>query len=89
VLSQGSAHDSSAVGELAYTNEIRRQLIDGQSLPETAFDDIARERAENTRIAILESDENLLDRINIVATQSVAKKSDEMIKMKLNLSTGK
>ena len=75
--------------ELAYKTEIRRQLIDVQPLPETELTRLARERADNTRVAILENDANLQDRINILEIKSVAKKSDEMIKMKVSLSTGK
>ncbi len=73
--------------ELAYSREIRRQLINLQVLPENALLDLAMERAENTRIAILENDGALQNRINIAEIKSVAKKSDEMIKMKVTLST--
>jgi hypothetical protein len=75
--------------ELAYKTEIRRQLIDVQALPESELARLASERAENTRIAILENNGDLQDRINIVEIKSVAKKSDEMIKMKVSLSAGK
>jgi hypothetical protein len=74
--------------ELAYTSEIRRQLIDFQPLPETALADLAMQRAENTQIAIIDIDGNLQDRINIVETTSIEKESGEMIKMKVSLSTG-
>jgi hypothetical protein len=74
--------------ELAYTNEIRRQLISTQSLPEKALASLAMERAENTKLAILKHDENLQDRVNIAESRRVEKKSDEMIKMKVSLATG-
>ena len=74
--------------ELAYTSEIRRQLISTQSLPESALASLAKERAENTKITILEHDENLQDRVNILENKSVAKQSGEMIKMQVSLSTG-
>ncbi len=74
--------------ELAYTNEIRRQLIEVQLLPDTAFAELAMARAENTRVAILEIDENLQDRIRIGEPGSVSKKPGEAIKMKVSLSTG-
>ena len=74
--------------ELAYTNELCRRLISAQSLPETALTSLAKERAENTKLAILEHDENLRDRVNILENRSVAKQSGEMIKMKVSLSTG-
>jgi hypothetical protein len=74
---------------LAYTNELRRQLIDVQSLPETALADLARERAENTRTAILEHDENLQSRINIAEIKSISKKPGDPVRMKVSLSTGR
>ena len=74
--------------ELAYTNEIRRQLIDVQPLPETALVDLAMQRAKNTQTAIIDIDGNLQERINIVETTSAEKDSGEMIKMKVSLSTG-
>jgi hypothetical protein len=74
--------------ELAYTNELRRQLIEVQLLPDTALTELAMERAVNTRVAILEVDENLQSRISIGETTSVSKKPGEPIKMKVSLSTG-
>ena len=74
--------------ELAYTNEIRRQLIDVQLLPDMAITELAMARAENTRVAILEIDENLQDRIKIGDVGSVAEDSEDLIKMKVTLSTG-
>jgi len=73
--------------QLSYSNEIRRQLIGNQSLPDAALASLATERAENTRLAILEHDETLQDRISIIETGSVTKEPDEMIKMKVALST--
>jgi len=73
--------------ELAYSNEIRRQLIDTQTLGESVFADLANERAENTRIAILANDEGLQDRINIAESRTVEKEPDKMIEMKVTLST--
>ena len=78
---------ASEFDELAYTNEIRQQLIDIQTLPETALVDLAMQRAENTQTAIIDIDGNLQERINIVETTSVEKDSGEMIKMKVSLST--
>jgi len=57
-------------------------------LPDTAFAELAMARAENTRVAILEIDENLQNRIRIGEPGSVSKKAGEAIKMKVSLSTG-
>jgi len=74
--------------ELAYSNEIRRQLINTQTLGESAIADLANERAENTRIAIRARDEGLRDRINVAESRTVEKEPDKMIEMKVTLSTG-
>jgi len=73
---------------LAYTNELRRQLIEVQSLPDAALANLATERAENTRIAILEYDENLQSRINTAEIKSISKKPGDPVRMKVSLSTG-
>jgi len=87
VVEEGETPDPE-FDELAYTNEIRRRLIEVQLLPDTALTELAMERAENTRVAILEVDENLQSRISIGETRSVSRKPGEAIKMKVNLSTG-
>ena len=75
--------------ELAYTNELRRQLIDLQPLPATGLSNLALARAENTRSAILENDASLAERIDLTETTTIEKKSDEPIKMKVTLATRK
>jgi len=74
--------------ELTYTGELRRRLIRQQPLPNSALVRPGNERAENTRLAILENDETLEGRINIADTKSVDKKTGEMIQMKVSLSIG-
>ena len=88
VTEEGKA-PAAQLDELAYSNEIRRQLIAAQPLAETALATLAAERAENARIAILEIDENLQDRVRIAEIRSITKKSDEMIEMKVTLSATK
>jgi hypothetical protein len=53
-----------------------------------ALADLALQRAENTKIAVLENNDDLQDRINIMGVRSLTKKSDEMIKIKVSLSAG-
>jgi hypothetical protein len=74
--------------ELAFTNALRKKLIENQPLSESTLADLASKRAENTRVAILENNKTLEKRINIVASKSIAKKSDEMIRMRVTLSIG-
>lgn len=84
----GDATPVTRFDELAYTNELRQKLIENQMLPESALAELALERAKNTRIAILASNESLENRVNIVASKSIEKKSSEMIRMKVKLSVG-
>jgi hypothetical protein len=72
---------------LAYTNELRRQLIEVQTVTNADLTILAKQRAQNTQAAILASDEGLRDRIVLGTSSGVAKKSGEMIKMKVTLST--
>jgi len=84
----GNARPTAEFDQLAYTNELRRKLIENQAVSESALADLASERARNTRAAILENNETLAHRVNIVASQSIAKKPDEMIRMRVRLSVG-
>ena len=72
---------------LAYTNELRRQLIELQTVTNADLTILAKQRAQNTQEAILASNEGLRDRIVLGTSSGVAKKSGEMIKMKVTLST--
>ena len=67
--------------------DIRRQLIDVQPLGEPEFVMLAKGRAENTKEAIVEVDASLQDRIFVRQSKAVARDSDEMIRMKVSIST--
>lgn len=73
--------------KLAYTNEIRRRLIERQQVTDTDLVALAIERAANARDAILANNENLQDRIVRGKNKAVTRKSDELIRMKVTLST--
>ena len=74
--------------ELAYANELNRQLVDLQPLTDAELIVLATERKENTRAAILANDESLENRITLGSNQAVEKKSDEKIQLKVTLSVG-
>jgi len=74
--------------ELAYANELNRQLVDLQPLTDADLIVLATERKENTRSAILANDESLENRITLGSNQAVEKKSDEMIQLRVTLSVG-
>jgi hypothetical protein len=73
--------------ELAYTNEIRRRLIELQHVTDTDLVALAIERAANAHDAIVANNENLQGRIIRGENKAVTRKSDELIRMKVTLST--
>ncbi len=74
--------------ELAYANELNRQLVDSQPLTDAELIVLATERKENTRAAILATDESLQNRITLGSNQAMEKRSDENIQLKVTLSVG-
>lgn len=74
--------------ELAYANEINRQLVELQALTDAELIVLATERKENTRAVILANDQSLANRITLGSNQAVEKRSDEKIQMKVTLSVG-
>jgi hypothetical protein len=73
---------------LAYSNEIRRQLIELQTITDAELAALANERAANTRAALLQSDVALDSRIVLGKAQAVESKPEEAIRMKLTLTAG-
>ena len=73
---------------LAYSNEIRRQLIELQTITDTELAALANERAANTRAAILQADVALDPRIVLGKAQAVESKPDEPVRMKVTLTAG-
>jgi hypothetical protein len=71
---------------LAYANELREQLIETLPLPDAALPALARERAENTRAAILAVNPALESRIVLAELRGVTRKRDEPIRMKVSLT---
>jgi len=74
--------------ELAYANDLNRQLVDLQALTDAELVVLAAERKENTRAAILANDQSLENRITLGGNQAVEKKSDESIQLRVTLSVG-
>ena len=75
--------------ELAYTAELRRQLIDAYVLDETDFISLARRRASNVQAALLAANAELQRQIIVGELQEVDKKDDENIQMKVVLKQGR
>jgi hypothetical protein len=75
--------------ELAYTNELRRQLIELQTLTTTDLDVLAQDRAENCQSAVLMNNESLRNRVILAKTGTVTRETGEMIKMNVTISTAR
>ena len=73
--------------ELAFSNELQRRLTELQPLEETELAELAKARAESVRAAVTASDETLDSRIRIIDLQGVTRDDDEMIQMKITLSS--
>ena len=85
-----ASNDESATvyfDELAYTNELRRQLIDLQPLTTAELDLLALKRAENCQNAVLMNNDSLRNRVVLTESGTVTKESGEMIKMNVTIST--
>ena len=74
---------------LAYTSELRSQLIEGLPLDETELLTLANARAAKTRTAILQSDAELDGRILLGSPQAGSDGSDDAVRMKVILRAGK
>ena len=74
--------------ELAYTTEIRRLLIEIQTLGEEEFVALANQRASNTREAVVGREPALNGRVLLGQPQAVADESAGAIHMKVTLSAG-
>jgi len=74
---------------LAFTEELRRQLIDATAVDEAELVRLARERAENTQAAVIAVDPALQGRVTIVELQEEAPdRREDMVRMKVSLSAG-
>jgi hypothetical protein len=91
-----AAHTTSAANEapesvarfdsLAYTENLRRLLVDLQPLTEQALSDLAMARASNARAAIIAADPELDARIKVVESSAVSGNDDEDVRMQLSLT---
>ncbi|MFT5500653.1 MAG: hypothetical protein ACI88G_000786 [Woeseiaceae bacterium] len=73
--------------ELAYTNELRRRLIELQPIADEELVALANERAASTRDEILQANQELAGRIVISKPQAVEAESTGGIRMKITLRT--
>ena len=73
--------------QLAYTEELRRRLIDAQEIPEAELVALARARATNTTEAVLAADPELAGRVVLIELREEdTRQSDETVRMKVSLT---
>jgi len=92
-----TAHTTSASDEkpgseerfdaLAYTESLRRLLVDRQPLTDQELSDLAAARANNARAAIVATNPELETRIEIVESSIVSRNDDENVRMQMSLTT--
>ena len=81
--------ETGSVDELAYTEEIRRRLIDAEEVAEAELVALAQARAMATSEAVLAADPTLEGRVAVVdLREEGGRDSDETVRMKVSLTTG-
>ena len=81
--------ETGSFDQLAYTEEIRRRLIDAEVVAEAELITLARARATNTSEAVLGADPTLEGRVAVVdLREEDTRNSDETVRMKVSLTTG-
>ena len=73
--------------QLAYTAELRRQLIEKQSVSEEELVELASARAENVRAALAEASPELADRLRTREVQAVEAEEGGAVRMDVTLSS--
>jgi hypothetical protein len=74
---------------VAYTEALRKQLIELQPLGEEELPGLGAARAGNLRQAILDANADLDARVIVDAPESVSPDDEERVRMKVKLSSGK
>jgi hypothetical protein len=92
-----TAHTTSAADEtseseeqfdaLAYTESLRRLLVERQPLTGQELSDLAVARANNAKAAIIGTNPELEARIEIVESSTVSRNDDEDVRMQMSLTT--
>jgi len=87
VIPEGGDERDAELDRVAYAAELRRRLIEAESLPDAALAVLAGERAANTRAAILAADPALDSRVVILDPEPVEAGDGEVV-MKVRLEAG-
>jgi hypothetical protein len=73
---------------LAFSNELRRRLIELQPLADSELDALTLQRANNTQSAIIAVNPELQSRVRLTEPQEVGSNDGDRIRMKVALTTG-
>jgi hypothetical protein len=73
---------------LAFSNELRRRLIELQPLADSELDALTLQRADNTQSAIIAVNPELQSRVRLTEPQEVGSNDGDRIRMKVALTTG-
>ena len=84
---EGQSEPVEKFDSLAYTGELRKQLIDRQTLENNALDNLASARANALKTALVKIDEGLNERVVIKENTAISKEDGESIEMKVTLSS--
>ncbi len=82
-----SGRATSSFDTLAYTAELRRQLIELQTVSEEEIVALAKDRADNVRSALVTANESLADRFRSGQLQAVEVDKDGSVRMDVALTT--
>jgi hypothetical protein len=89
VVDEETGAEVARFDSLAYTAELRLQLIDSTDIAESALVDLARSRAQNARDAVLAADPALQGRVTLVELrEEEAGGPADSVRMKVSLSVG-
>ena len=80
--------ESQQFDELAFTESLRRRLVDAEVVTEAEMIALARSRATNTTNAVLTANPELVERIQTVdLREEDTRRSDDTVRMRISLAT--
>ena len=83
-----SGRETLSFDSLAYTAELRRLLIDRQTVTEEELIELATARAENVRTGLVETNPSLAGRVRLDNLQGVEADASGNVRMDVTLTTG-
>jgi hypothetical protein len=88
-VDEETGRESERFDELAFTEELRRRLIDVEEVAEAELVVLARQRAINTSESVLAANPGLDGRVLVVdLREEDARTSDDSVRMRVSLTTG-